>query len=417
MLPLILPVGALLAGVALLLLGSGLLNTLLALRGGLEGYSDSLLGLIMSGYFVGFFIGTFAALPLIQRIGHIRTFAFCAALASCSTLLHSLLIDPWSWMALRVLTGTALVILYTVIESWLNSQTPPAQRGRVFAVYMVVTLLALALAQQLLRFGTPATFTLFVVAAILTTLSLMPVIWTRLPQPEVGRVTRMGLRDLYRRAPVAVTAGFLSGLAMGAFWGMGALYARRIGMDDNGVAMFMSCAIIGGALFQFPIGRYSDSHDRRRVLLVIALVAAVLAIVLALVAAHIVTTLLVVALYGGLVFALYPVAVAHLVDHLEPGSLLAGGSGLLLLHGVGAALGPALAGQLMDLFGSGALPFYFAAVLLALAGYAAHGLRERASAEPADHPAHFVPMVRTTPTVLEMLPDEPATAPLKPSEP
>lgn len=406
MLPLILPVGALLAGVALLLLGSGLLNTLLALRGGLEGYSDSLLGLIMSGYFVGFFIGTFVALPLIQRIGHIRTFAFCAALASCSTLLHSLLIDPWSWMGLRVLTGTALVILYTVIESWLNSQTPPAQRGRVFAVYMVVTLLALALAQQLLRFGTPATFALFAVATILTTLSLIPVIWTRLPQPEVGRVARMGLRELYRRAPVAVAAGFLSGLAMGAFWGMGALYARRIGMDDNGVAMFMSCAIIGGALFQFPIGRYSDSHDRRRVLLVIALAAAVLAVALALVATHIATTLLVVALYGGLVFALYPVAVAHLVDHLEPGSLLAGGSGLLLLHGVGAALGPALAGQLMDLFGSGALPLYFAAVLLALAGYTAHGLRERPAPEPADHPAQFVPMVRTTPTVLAMLPDE-----------
>lgn len=406
MLPLILPVGALLVGVSLLLLGSGLLNTLLALRGGFEGYSDSLMGLIMSGYFVGFFVGTFLALPLIQRIGHIRTFAFCAALASCSTLLHVVLVQPWAWVLLRILTGTALVILYTVIESWLNGQTPPAQRGRVFAVYMVVNLLSLALAQQLLQFGSPMAFPLFAIAAILTTVSLIPVTWTRLAQPEVGLVARMGLRALYRAAPVAVAAAILSGLAMGAFWGMGALYARRIGFDNDGVAMFMTCAIIGGAVFQFPLGRYSDTHDRRRVLMVVTGLAAGVAILLALASSSVTFTLLLIAVYGGLAFALYPVSVAHLIDHLEPGSILAGGSGLLLLHGIGAAIGPALAGQLMDGLGSEALPVYFAAMQLLLCGFAAYNLHGKATEEPSDHPAHFVPMVRTTPTVLEMLPDE-----------
>ena len=66
---------ALLVGVALLLMGSGLLGTLLAVRGGLEGFGDQTLGLIMSGYFVGFFLGTYLAPGLIQRIGHIRAFA------------------------------------------------------------------------------------------------------------------------------------------------------------------------------------------------------------------------------------------------------------------------------------------------------------------------------------------------------
>jgi hypothetical protein len=55
------PLIALLAGTALLLAGSGLLGSLLAVRGEIEGFSDRTLGLIMSGYFVGFFLGTFAA--------------------------------------------------------------------------------------------------------------------------------------------------------------------------------------------------------------------------------------------------------------------------------------------------------------------------------------------------------------------
>ena len=98
-------------------MGSGLLGTLLAVRGRLEGFDDQTLGLIMSGYFVGFFLGTYAAPGLIQRIGHIRAFAFYAALGAAAILMHPVLIDPWAWGVLRVLTGIALVGLYTVIES------------------------------------------------------------------------------------------------------------------------------------------------------------------------------------------------------------------------------------------------------------------------------------------------------------
>ena len=47
---LIAPISSLLGGVALLLLGNGLLNTLLTLRGVAEGYSTGMLGLITVSY-------------------------------------------------------------------------------------------------------------------------------------------------------------------------------------------------------------------------------------------------------------------------------------------------------------------------------------------------------------------------------
>ena len=111
------PLAALLAGAALLLMGSGLLSTLLAVRGRIEGYDDQVLGLVMSAYFAGFFLGTYAAPGLIQRIGHIRAFAFYAALCAVAVLLHPILVSPWAWGLLRLATGVALVGLYTVIES------------------------------------------------------------------------------------------------------------------------------------------------------------------------------------------------------------------------------------------------------------------------------------------------------------
>ncbi len=405
MLPLIIPIGALLLGVALLLLGNGLLNTLLALRGSMEGYSDSLMGLIMSGYFVGFFVGTFVALPLINRIGHIRAFAFCAALTSSTALLHVIFVNPYVWMLLRVMTGMLLVTLYTVIESWLTAQTSKELRGRVFAIYMVVNLGALTIAQQLLRLDNPFSFVLFALAAMLISVSLAPVTITRLTQPKISNAPRLKFKTIYSIAPIALVASGLSGLAMGGFWGMAAIYASHSGLDVTGVATFMSCAILGGALFQYPMGRYSDKHDRRKVLIAVSVCASFAAILLAMLSYYGAWILLAIAIYGGLAFTVYPVVVAHLADHLEPEYILSGVSGLLLLYGIGAAIGPALAGKLMHVFGHQALPFYFFVMQLLLAIYTI--IKFKQDAEPApENASPFVPMVRTSPTALNMMPEE-----------
>ena len=405
MFALIIPIGALLFGMALLLMGSGLLNTLLALRGNIEGYNDSIIGLIMSGYFIGFFIGTYLALPLINRIGHIRTFALCAALISSVCLLHILFVNPYVWILLRIITGVFLVTLYTVIESWLNGQTSSQHRGKVFSIYMIVNLSSIALAQSLLRLDTPSSYVLFALSSILITVSLVPVTWTRLAQPKLSKVPRLKLSKIYSVAPIALVGSAFSGLAMGGFWGMAAIYANHAGLDKNGIATFMTYAILGGVICQYPMGRYSDRHDRRKVLAFISFFASGTAILLALLSYSGLWILLGIALYCGFAFTIYPVAVAHLIDHLDSDNILSGVSTLLLLYGIGAAVGPALAGHLMYIIGYQALPFYFFVTQLILTLYILKKIHIDTE-KPEENIAKFVPMVRTTPAALKMLPDE-----------
>lgn len=406
MLSLITPITSLLGGVALLLLGNGLLNTLLTLRGVEEGYPTTMLGLIMSGYFVGFLLGTWLATPLIRRIGHIRAFACCAALAAIAALLHVLLVDPWVWLGLRMLYGLALVTLYMVIESWLNAQAPNEKRGQVFAVYMAVNLGALALAQQLLHLADPVQFTLFALAAILISTALMPITLTRQAQPSLPEVPPSNLRQLWRIAPLAMVAAGLSGLALGAFWGMAPVYASLNGFDAPGVGLLMTSTILGGALLQWPIGLYSDRHDRRKVLLWVVALAVVLALLMSLLPAGklLLATMFV---WGGLAFAIYPIAVAQLIDQLHKDEILSGSGSLLMVNGSGAVCGPLLAGLLMEHLGAAALPLYFAATLGLLAAYTLYRLRH-VSDLVSGEAAHFVPMLRTSPTVLELMPDAPA---------
>ncbi|QLF91991.1 MFS transporter [Pseudomonas sp. ABC1] len=402
------PVSSLLASVALLLLGHGLLNTLLTLRGIEEGYSTSMIGLLMSGYFVGYLLGTWMAPSLIRRIGHIRTFALYAALAAITALLHVLIVSPWVWMLLRVLYGVAMVTLYMVIESWLNAQVNGEKRGQVFAIYMAVNLGALAAAQQLLNLDSPMSFTLFALSAILICCALMPITLTRQAQPNLPDIPPTDLLQLARIVPLPLMAAAMSGLALGGFWGLAPVYARQSGFDASGVGLLMGLTILGGAVLQWPIGLLSDRWDRRKVMLGVAGLAAMLALLMApLPTGSLLLGLMFV--WGGLVFSIYSIAMAQMVDHLTPDEILSGSSGMLLSFGLGSALGPLLAGTLMHAIGPWTLPVFFAMPLATLALYTVY--RARRVVDLVSEPyGHFTPILRTSPTVMEMMPDSPQKA-------
>ena len=410
MVSMLLKVAALLGGTVLLLLGVGLLNTLLVLRGALEGFDDTTLGLFGSCYFAGFLLGTYLCPRLVAGIGHVRAFAFFTAAVAACALGHLLLITAPSWIALRVVTGVALVGLYITIESWLNGQAEPSQRGKVFAVYMVCNLGALAFGQQLLALGSPAGFVLFALAAIFVCVSAMPVMATRLAPPGLPAFRAMSPRTCWQAAPVAAAAALLSGLAMGGFWGMAAVYVRRLRADPALGADFMTTAIVGGMALQWPIGHFSDGSDRRRTLAWVAVAAALAAIALLLAGAHPVLLLVAAFLFGGAAFSVYPIAVAHLIDHLHAEQILAGNAALLLVHGAGAALGPLLVGAAMAVLGAAALPLHFLLTSVLLAAFALWQIRRRVD-RIVDAPAHFVPLVRTSTGALEMVAADQPTGP------
>ncbi len=399
------PIRAILTSVALLLLGSGLLNTLLSLTANDLGYSTGVIGLIMSSYFAGFTCGTFVSGRLIKRMGHIRTFAFCAALCASMVLMHTLWISAAGWMLMRFVYGLSFVTLMTVIESWLNARSSKDERSKVFAVYMVVNLGAIAAAQQLLLFESGDASSLFTISAVLICWALLPITITRKPQPHIPERAPSSLRALAKFAPAPIAGAALSGLAMGAFWGMVPLYASRQGFSAADVGLLMSLTIAGGALLQIPVGRFSDRLDRRKVLAGVAFSAALLAVLMPLAGGQASLTTLFF-LWGGMAFSLYPLSVAQLLDQLHPDEVISGTTTMLVLHGAGAAFAPMLAGTAMDFLGVNGLPFYCSLVLTGLGGFTLYQVR-RVSVLKAGEQAHFEPMVATSHEVLEMIEKEP----------
>lgn len=406
----VLPLFSLFLGTALLLTGIGLLGTQVGVEAARAGYSGSLIGLIMAAYFFGYLLGTRWVPRIVQRVGHIRSFAALAALTAAVSVAHALWMHPLWWTLLRALTGIGMVGLYLVVESWLNHESPPAYRGRVFGLYMAITLVSMALGQFLILLGEEQAFVAFGVASILFSLAVLPVAVTRHPQPVVTPSPATELRELWRRVPLPISGALLAGLATGAFWGMGAVFAQRIGFDRVEIASFMAAVILGGALLQRPIGHWSDGTDRRLVLGKVSWLTAAMAL----------TVMLSVQLngppwtlwlgafvFGGLSFTVYPLCVAHLNDQLDAAEVLEATRSVLWVFGAGALLGPLVAGALMQASGPSQLFGFFALVYLPLGLLASRDLRRQAP-PPLAEQTHFEPMVRTTPEVLEMHPEIPA---------
>jgi len=401
---LLIPLSSLLSGVGMLVVGVGLLFSVLGLRAGVAEFADVVTGLIMSAYFAGFVLGTYVCPAIIRRFGHIRAFAAMASVASTMPILHALWIDPWFWGLLRLITGICLVGLYIVVESWLNALAPSNQRGKVFAAYMTVNFVALALGQWLILVGDTLGFVPFAMVSVMFSFALLPITLTTVSEPKPVAAPRLGLRNLYRTSPLGVAGAVVSGLLNGAFFGLGAVYAQRIGFSDAGVASFMAVTILGGAIFQWPVGHFSDRHDRRLVLLWICLGSAALAAAgFALSGISENALIFVGLLYGGLVFTIYGLSVAHVNDLIHSSRALEVAGGLLLLHGAGAALGPTLAGALMGEFGAASLMLYFVGVLLAMVLFTMRRMRA-ASAVPAEDKSDYVVMGSGSQAVLQMDP-------------
>jgi len=95
----------LLLGMGVLMLGAGLQSTLLGLRATLDGFPTLVTGIVMSCYYIGYVFGTLVAPPLLRQLGHIRVFAALAAVASVAVLVQGLFVNPWSWAAMRLVSG------------------------------------------------------------------------------------------------------------------------------------------------------------------------------------------------------------------------------------------------------------------------------------------------------------------------
>ncbi|WP_025564891.1 MFS transporter [Psychromonas sp. SP041] len=377
MLRALIPISSLLMSNAFLLLGHGLLLTLLPIAASEAGFSDTQVALTGSAYFLGFVSGCLATPYMLKRVGHIRSFAVLATSYSVVILIFPLLPEFYSWMLLRFVIGIVISGLYMIIESWLNGNATPQNRGSILSIYTTLNLIMVMCGQQLFNLGAAVEdVMLFSLAAILISIAIIPVSLTRSAAPAVVHQVKLNMVKVWQHSHIALIGAIVAGLVTGAFWSLAPIYATDNGFDSSQLGLFLSSTVLGGACFQLPLGKLSDKFDRRTVLMYAALMGAAVSLSFVYLP-HFVSVFagwpafISAFFWGGSCMTLYAICLAHANDNATSDDFVEISSAMLITLGISSAIGAPLASLTMGLMGadglyaftSGSLIIFFIIVL------------------------------------------------------
>ena len=414
---------ALFLGMSFIMMAYGFQGSLLGVRAVQEEFSLTATGFMMSGYFIGYFIGAATIPNIISRVGHIRVFAAFASLASLIILVHSILIHPFIWFLLRVLTGVSMVCMYTVAESWLNDRSSNKNRGSVLSIYMVILYGSMGIGMFLLNFSTPKNFQPFILVSVITSAALIPILLTKKKPPTFKKITAMSINELYKSSPFGMVSSFFYGTIQSALFTLLAVYATSMNFSILEISIVTFLLAISGAIAQFPIGKISDVYDRRKVIIASTFGSAIFALLTIFVSGQMYLPdglatsktwfYIFFILFSFCSLPMFSLILAHTNDYITKDKFVAAGAGLQFTFGLGAMSGPFLCSIFMDLVGSNGF-FVFLFFFHSLIGaFGIYRMRVRETGENPD--SQFVAMPQTiTPAGIELNPTtEPIEEPTK----
>ncbi len=413
---------ALFIGIGVMMIAHGLQMQIMGIRSVLEDFSVFTTGIFMSGYYVGYFIGSKTTPSFVSKVGHIRVFAAFASLASLSALIAVVYVNPLMWTISRFITGISLVSCYVVTESWLNDRATNKNRGQLLSAYMMVIYFGLALGMLLLNISKPEDYEPFILVSVLLSVALVPILLTKRPAPKFKKIETISILELYKISPLGSLSSFFTGIIHAAFFSLISVYATiaKFTLFETSILLFI--ATIAGVLGQGPIGYFSDIFDRRRVIVITTFGSSLLALIAILTSNDPIQNIyymdefafrkiiffIAVGLYTSLCLPLFSLNLAHTNDFVPKSKFVAAGGGLQLIFGVGAISGPILCAIFMEWFGLNGL-FIFLIIAHSIIGvFGLYRMKVRDTVENPD--STFTPIPATiTPAGLELDPDAPAT--------
>ncbi len=377
-------------------MGSGFFVTLIALAMNRSHEKPILIGAISGCYYIGLVVGSYKIESFIARVGHIRAFSTFASTLAVVCLGHGMIYNMPIWFLLRFIGGFSTAGLFVVIESWLLCNSTNKTRGQILSLYMVTFYVSEALGQLFLNLASPKELLLYAIAAMLCSLSVIPLSMTKTPLPQFDEPSNMLLKDLYHKTKSGFFGCFLAGMLLSVTYALlPILFSNLYNHNAAKVSYLMFCLIGGSIILQYPIGKLSDIIERRLVLIGVCLFIIISSILL-LFSNNYLSTILLITIFGGLSTTIYPICISHSCDSLSAKDIVAGIQGLLLAYSIGAALGPFIAPISMHILEGKGVFLYFIIIALILTAIFTWRKTQKDS-PPQEEP--FQIMTQTTPII------------------
>lgn len=324
-----------------------------------RGISTTVIGLNVATFGLAALIATPFTSRLARSFGFIRCI-FLAILINAATFIGFYSAPEfWMWFPLRLISGLAVSTLFVLSEFWISAIAPAKYRGLIIGVYVTVLSLGFAAGPVILTFTGTLGALPYVVGAILTFLSAVPLLLARNNAPQMEEKSSSKFSHFLIIAPVATGAALMFGAMESSAFALLPIYGLRLSYETNVVIFLASAMTLGNVAFQVPVGLLSDRMDRRRLLFACSLIAVVGAALIPVFSGSPLALMGLLFVWGGITGALYTVGLAHLGSRFSGSDLANANSAFVFSYALGMLVGPALAGLGMDLWN----PHGFAAAM------------------------------------------------------
>ena len=341
----VLAISSLFFSIAFLAIGYGMIMTFVGVFLKEQGTSDMVIGLINAAFFLGAIASSIFSQKIISSVGHIRSFVTFASLLVITFLLHSLFLNEFFWAILRFISGFAYYGLLIILESWLNEKSSNEQRGQILAIYTTIFYLATALGQLLLNIDEDFKHMIFSIGAILVLFSVIFIAMTKIKEPIIKPFERYSFPKLYDVVPLAVTGSFIGGFLIGGFFTMIPLYILKVFDSKEILSFFMTLALVGGLLSQWPLGKLSDIYGRRKIIAFTGLLTAISSLLFIVLPPSETMIYVLAVLLGISIFCIYPLSLSRANDVIDENKdIVEISRSLLFAYGTGSFLAPIIIG-------------------------------------------------------------------------
>jgi MFS family permease len=340
----LLPRVAIIATATVFGLTYSLTAALLALDLSRRGLDETLIGANAAMHAVGVLAMAVLLPRLVAAVG-IRK-AIVGALVLAAILMVSFPAVPivWLWFPLRIALGAASEVLFVLSETWLNALTPDDSRARAMAAYTAALSAGFALGPLILSVTGTEGFLPYAVGSALAVAAVAFIVSPKIDVPAFEKPEQGNLLNYVRQAPLAMGATALNAAVETAGLTFLALYAIDMGWEESRAAQLISCMMLGAICLQLPIGWLGDRMDRGRLVIVLAALTAATALAWPWVLPYPWMIFALLFLWGGLFVGIYTIMLAIVGSRFSGSELVGIYAGMGVVWGVGALLGPALAG-------------------------------------------------------------------------
>ena len=350
---------AAIAAVAIFGLGIGQFAPMLSVLLEARGIDPTLNGLNAAASSVGIVLGPFLAPRGVRALGVDRFLLLCFALDIIAVLALKRFDSYADWLVIRFCLGLIGSNIFTASEAWINRLAGDSGRGRVLGLYAALLSAGFGVGPLLLTLTGVHGWLPFVVNSGISALAMLPLLAAGGGTLDLGDDQSQFSGGIVMRAPLIFLTVALFGLFEFALMTLLPVWSLRHGMDARQAAGALSSVYLGALAMQVPVGWLSDRLSRRTALGfcgAIGLVGAMLLIVLPLAGPALFGLLFV---WGGVVAAIYPVALSMAGDRFPGNQLVAANAAVISAYGFGSLAGPILGGAAMDLWNPQGLPALF----------------------------------------------------------